>query len=51
MNSRERVMTAIRGGIPDTVPIMELTIEDAVIQQIMRELTGSIFMISLILTE
>jgi uroporphyrinogen decarboxylase len=35
VNSRERVMTAIRGGIPDTVPIMELSIEDNVIQQIM----------------
>ena len=35
MNPLERVMTAMRGSIPDTVPVLELAIDDAVIQQIM----------------
>lgn len=35
MNGRERVMTAIKGGVPDRIPLMELAIDDQVIQQIM----------------
>lgn len=35
MNGRERIMTAIKGGVPDQIPLMELAIDDKVIQQIM----------------
>ncbi len=35
MNSLERVLTAVRGGTPDRVPIVELDIDDSVIQEIM----------------
>ncbi len=35
MNSRERVLTALKGGIPDRVPILELAIDNAIIQKIM----------------
>jgi uroporphyrinogen decarboxylase len=35
MNSYERVMTAVRGGIPDRVPIIELDIDPAVMDKIM----------------
>lgn len=34
MTSRERVLTALRGGTPDRVPIMELAIDQAVIDKL-----------------
>ncbi len=40
MNSQQRVLTALKGGIPDTVPIMEIDILPSVIKQIMPK--GSI---------
>src|SRR5665647_1277663 len=34
MNSRQRIMTLIKGGIPDRVPLWELIIDEKVIKKI-----------------